>query len=128
MTYSDKIHYGERLLMCAIIESAVEAFVSMADDPGSREHEAFKAVEEFLFGSGPMERVMLRDHDSGEPFTDGRERYVDCSLKKICDSLTINGQPLNVNYIRQGAIRRLEKKRNEEDSQKLGYRWTPRRG
>lgn len=125
MGFIGQINYGERALICAIIEHAVDSFVQMADNPEARRGEPFRIAENFLFGDGPVKRVLLRDPNDGEPLGERSEQYVDCTLKRFAEMLTINGKTLDVKYIREGVIKKLEKKRREKATEERHNWWTP---
>lgn len=125
MGFIEQNNYGERLLMCAIIESAVNDFVSMADDPETRISIHFKTAEKFLFGNGTIERILLRHPETGEILDEQCDNYIGCTLNKFTEMLTLDGQTLNVKYIRQGVIKKLKDSRCEKITKDRNNRWIP---
>jgi hypothetical protein len=123
MVMRDKINVGERALLCAIIEMAVEDFVSSADDPVARQSEGFKSAYNFLFGDGEIDRALLRDPITGDKLEEDTDKIVGCTLKEIVQTLNVNGQPLNVEYLRQGIKKKLELKRRADAQSTELNRW-----
>jgi hypothetical protein len=123
MTFRDSIQVGERALLCAIIEMAVDDFVNMADDPSARICEGFKSAESFLFSNGPIDRALLRDPVTGDKLEEDTESLVGCTLKDIVQALSVNGQPLNIAYLREGIRRKLEQKRRAGAQSEELNRW-----
>jgi hypothetical protein len=125
MDVNNQINYGERALFCAIIELAIHDFIGMADDPKARKSIRFETAEKFLFNNEPVKRDLLRDPKTGEPLQENSGHYVDCTLQYLCDILSVDDHPLDVNYIRDGIIKKLEKKRHAETSEVRQDWWTP---
>lgn len=123
MAFINKITIGERALFCAIIESAVNDYVEMACDLHSRQSRHFKSAEAFLFNDAPIDRTMLRDPVTGKPFPkDKQEKLVGCTLKRTLELLVINGQTLDINYVREGIKKKLRKKMDEKTAERNRHR------
>lgn len=125
MDTNDKIKYGEKALICAIIEVAIEDFLNMADDPVARKSVHFETAEKFLFDDEPIKRNLLRDPKTSESLSEDTDHYVDCTLEYLCGTLNIDNRPLDVNVIRVGVLKKLERQRNEENPKVYKNRWTP---
>ena len=123
MVMRDKINVGERALLCAIIEVAVNDFVSSADDPVARESEGFQSAYNFLFGNGEIDRALLRDPITGDKLEEDTDKIVGCTLKEIVQALNVNGQPLSIDYLRAGINKKLEIKRRADAQSTELNRW-----